>query len=374
MTGSTRKPCLVHAPLLTLIVVCQFAISHAGTPVVIWCPQNESSDFDSAHKTTLSNPLLKLSSEDFEENLSKLGVTDPAVIIAEELCVEDLKDNKVLSIATNGSKLHYFPFVFKPAAVFQKVFSDKQVQTIEDINDHHELNMILKDSDPSTCVALTGKQCRYSQAERIKRDTAAEESEEFKINIKRFLFYSSQTPLFHVPGKTKTPVKLALSKMVDATAGENENGTMTVNIKFSGVDDIGDLSLRFFFTNTSVGYYAFTKIAYTINGNVDSLWPRKAIQFPNRFSYHCSLQSTFANNTVSLNMTDVQFQVDPTNGVFGDAYDCVGFTSIPIWTGIFVTAILALIMIWALTMIMDIRTMDRFDDPKGKTITISAAE
>lgn len=31
-------------------------------------------------------------------------------------------------------------------------------------------------------------------------------------------------------------------------------------------------------------------------------------------------------------------------------------------------------MIWALTMIIDIRTMDRFDDPKGKTITISSQE
>lgn len=70
----------------------------------------------------------------------------------------------------------------------------------------------------------------------------------------------------------------------------------------------------------------------------------------------------------------MQIQIDSKDATFSDAYDCVGFTSIPIWTGIFVTAILAIIMIWALTMIMDIRTMDRFDDPKGKTITISAAE
>lgn len=97
MTGSTRKPYLVRAPLLTLIVVCQFAFSHAGTPAVIWCPQNESSDLDSALKTTLSNPLLKLSSEDFEESLSKLGVTEPIIVIAKELCVEDLKNNKVRS-------------------------------------------------------------------------------------------------------------------------------------------------------------------------------------------------------------------------------------------------------------------------------------
>lgn len=85
-----------------------------------------------------------------------------------------------------------------PATVFQKVYSDKQTKRIEDINDDHELNMILKDTDPGTCVALTGKQCRYSQTERIKRETSTEESEDFKIDMDRFLFYSSKTPLFNV--------------------------------------------------------------------------------------------------------------------------------------------------------------------------------
>lgn len=60
--------------------------------------------------------------------------------------------------------------------------------------------------------------------------------------------------------------------------------------------------------------------------------------------------------------------------MFNDAYDCVGFTTIPIWSGLFVTFILAVIMTMGLTMIMDIKTMDRFDDPKGKTIIINASE
>ena len=98
------------------------------------------------------------------------------------------------------------------------------------------------------------------------------------------------------------------------------------------------------------------------------------ISVPSNFSYHCSQKTIFRNGSIILNITGIQMQLDATKGKFSDAYDCVGFTTIPIWTGIFVTAILALIMIWGLTMIMDIRTMDRFDDPKGKTITISAQE
>jgi hypothetical protein len=76
-----------------------------------------------------------------------------------------------------------------------------------------------------------------------------------------------------------------------------------------------------------------------------------------------------------------QFQVQPffktlneSEMVFGDSFNCVGFFSVPIWSGLFVVFILLSITFYGIMMMMDIRTMDRFDDPKGKTITINAAE
>ncbi|KOB75241.1 putative vacuolar ATP synthase subunit S1 [Operophtera brumata] len=60
--------------------------------------------------------------------------------------------------------------------------------------------------------------------------------------------------------------------------------------------------------------------------------------------------------------------------VFGDSFHCVGFFSAPIWSGLFVVFILLSITFYGILMMMDIRTMDRFDDPKGKTITINAGE
>lgn len=59
---------------------------------------------------------------------------------------------------------------------------------------------------------------------------------------------------------------------------------------------------------------------------------------------------------------------------FGPCNDCTGFFSAGIWGGLFVTFILLLIMFYGISNMMDIRTMDRFDDPKGKTITISAQD
>lgn len=59
---------------------------------------------------------------------------------------------------------------------------------------------------------------------------------------------------------------------------------------------------------------------------------------------------------------------------FDDAYDCVGFVSSAIWSGLFITFLLLGIVAFGITYIMDIRTMDRFDDPKGKTITVTASD
>ncbi|EFN87074.1 Vacuolar ATP synthase subunit S1, partial [Harpegnathos saltator] len=140
------------------------------------------------------------------------------------------------------------------------------------------------------------------------------------------------------------------------------------------IEEIGRLTLEFFFSVKSMGYYMLKKVHYETSSTSDFLETKLDIYFPYNFSYHCSQNVVFINDMVYLNITNIQVQIDSKDATFNDAYDCVGFTSIPIWTGIFVTAILASIMTWALIMIMDIRTMDRFDDPKGKTITISAAE
>lgn len=168
-------------------------------------------------------------------------------------------------------------------------------------------------------------------------------------------------------------VQLDQSKVLEAKSRKDKDDiSVILTINFIQVENIGSLTLEFFFMVKSVGYYTLTKVNYE-PGNIE-LRTTRDISFPFSFSYHCSPKTVFANGTTYLSITDMQVQVDHKNATFSDAYDCVGFTSIPIWTGIFVTAILGLIMIWALTMIMDIRTMDRFDDPKGKTITISSAE
>ncbi|KYN33210.1 V-type proton ATPase subunit S1 [Trachymyrmex septentrionalis] len=365
MTRGTGKPSnMVHVSFFALFAVCQLAFAYACTPAVIWC-SHDSSDYDAMYRTMPSSP--KLTSDEFKMILSQLNVTEPA-IVAEELCVEDLRNSKVLSNATNGSKIFYFPCVLSDES-FQKIY--KQI-IIEDINDH-EFNMILKDIDSSGCIALTGKQCRYSYTERIKREALADNStSEFKIKTDNVLLYSAQPLILKISDKPE--VQLVQSKVVDMSSRKgNESRVTILTIKLTD-QTIGSVTLEFFFEVKSVGYYTLNKVNCETTNGVDNLSTNRDISFSFGFSYHCSPKTIFTDGTTFLSITDMQVQVDYKDATFSDAYDCVGFTSIPIWTGIFVTVILGLIMIWALTMIMDIRTMDRFDDPKGKTITISSAE
>lgn len=103
----------------------------------------------------------------------------------------------------------------------------------------------------------------------------------------------------------------------------------------------------------------------------------------NGFSFSCTPEIAYATPTAAdskIYITGLQLQLDLNRAVdtikmsFGEADDCVGFTSPGIWGGLFVTFLLLAIMTIGISWMLDIRTMDRFDDPKGKTIIINATD
>ncbi|WAR26508.1 VAS1-like protein [Mya arenaria] len=121
------------------------------------------------------------------------------------------------------------------------------------------------------------------------------------------------------------------------------------------------------------------------------------------FCFHCarlytkpSVRNFTSNATVypsdvekiTLTMTRFQIEVsfNTSKGLGGrdftntsipfstDVWECVEFFTVPIWMGIISTLFLILILFYGLTMIANITTMDRFDDPKAKTITVTVNE
>lgn len=101
-----------------------------------------------------------------------------------------------------------------------------------------------------------------------------------------------------------------------------------------------------------------------------------------RKSFGCGDLHLFEITTATeITLENVQIQplFQPAAGevltAFSDHHnDCVGFFSPAIWGALFVVILLMSIMSCGITFILDIKTNDRFDDPKGKTITISAQE
>ncbi|XP_015585471.1 V-type proton ATPase subunit S1 [Cephus cinctus] len=372
---------------LGLLISLQIVTTLAGdtVPVLLWGGEATSSPLSAA------NPLLKTSPVEFEGILAeKVGGSQPPVLlfVRDNLCVEDLSHHKNAFLdLNNGGSLTYLPAVDRPLSVFENIpaynqtsddtpefISDGQLVTVSitNLDTIPEIYKTVQESSPNLLIGLTGRSCSYSRSERTRREVMAQNDTYFLVTSDRVLLYSSVAPQLKVSG-VETYVSLPTPTSV-SNDGNSTTNSVQLNMVFDiTIGNITEVTLRFLFTVETAGYYTLKTVEYEPTGmSATLLYSNTEIVFPFNFSYHCSQKTEFNSTSVRLNITNIQVQVDATS--FNDAYDCVGFTTIPIWMGLFVTAIMAMILIWGLTMVMDIRTMDRFDDPKGKTITISASE
>lgn len=180
-------------------------------------------------------------------------------------------------------------------------------------------------------------------------------------DCKNLLLYVSSTPLLSTDsGQTFTEEKLKVTNC------EKKDKNITFNLT-----NENKVNFNFEIILQDDGYW---KLQNVLNDAHDYTW-KADISAPIGFSYHCFNVSFQSENEILIlpGLQIEPFEEEDQHN-FNDAYDCIGFTSIPIWTGIFVTVILLLILTFGITFIMDIKTMDKFDDAKGKTITINASE
>ncbi|XP_064155761.1 V-type proton ATPase subunit S1-like isoform X1 [Anguilla rostrata] len=107
---------------------------------------------------------------------------------------------------------------------------------------------------------------------------------------------------------------------------------------------------------------------------------------PAEYSYHCASVTSFSHALLvpfdptesgqwRLSFTDFQIQGFSVAGPrFSYASDCASFFTPGIWMGLIVTLLMLLILTYGLHMITQLRTMDRFDDPKGPAISVPLNE
>ena len=368
-----------------------FPSVYAGNsvPVMLWLGESSNSH---------TNPLQKTAKIDFEEILHKrLGRKTPPLIlfVKDSLCIEDIKEHKNLQHLNDAGSLTFLTSVDSPLEVFEDLkqtyilsypTEDNLVPVnegqlailqISDLTIVPKIYNMLKESSPNLKAALTGRVCSFTLHERFKRAATNESSTDDKsmiISNDKVLFYVDKAPVIQIGS---TEVKLEMANYI---VRDNETGyDLAIDFK-----DNYKLTVKF---RNSSGYFNINGVEYEHENDKFELKNNGDTYFPMKYSYHCQGNTLFryyktnkdtSSSTIKkiiLKLSNLQVQLNPSNGTFSkEVYDCTGIFSIPILSGIFVTAVLGLIMIWALLMIMDINTNDRFDDPKGKTITVTAQE
>lgn len=154
---------------------------------------------------------------------------------------------------------------------------------------------------------------------------------------------------------------------ITLTINKTVEGMLGVDLKADGVN-IGMM------IELSAGSWEVKRATF----NDARLHPEHRIKAVELASFGC-LQLKLQNTQTSVIFENMQMQpnfIESTEKFikFGDAWQCVGYFSPGIWSGLFIAFLFLSILSTGLTWIMDIHTMDRFDDPKGKTIIVNTAE
>lgn len=187
------------------------------------------------------------------------------------------------------------------------------------------------------------------------------------------LIYSPSYPTLSVNNGPETELKASNS---DVYLDDGRENFLKVGTIFLANDT--KITLRFRFDKTTFTWELKT-IEYEYLDSIVHLTPKQPITAQLGLSYFSEGPVIFSNNLTVLKFND-KFQVQPWltsslgNSKFSDPQEQDSFFTPPILAGLFVTALMLFIVTWGITMIMDIKTMDRFDDPKGKTISINVAE
>jgi V-type H+-transporting ATPase S1 subunit len=187
------------------------------------------------------------------------------------------------------------------------------------------------------------------------------------------LIYSISYPTVSVDNGPDTPLEPSNTN-TNVYLDDSRESLLKVGTTFS-VNGT-KVTLRFRFERITFSW-ELKSIEYENLNSTILLTPKQPIGAQKGLSYFSAGPVIFSNDKIVLKFND-KFQVQPwltsESPKFSDPQEQNSFFTPPILAGLFVTAIMLFIVTWGITMIMDIKTMDRFDDPKGKTITINVAE
>ncbi|XP_041801648.1 V-type proton ATPase subunit S1b [Chelmon rostratus] len=143
-----------------------------------------------------------------------------------------------------------------------------------------------------------------------------------------------------------------------------------------------------FYPVSARNWFTLDFVQLQSNGLTASFIGSRSIYAPAEYSFHCQSVSSFQDtllvpnntnqNTSQWRLNFIDFQIQGfglANGTdFSYASDCAGFFTAGIWMGLLTSLLMLFIFVYGLHMIMQLNTMDRFDDPKGPSISVPQSE
>lgn len=233
----------------------------------------------------------------------------------------------------------------------------------------------LRNAYSNILAIYTGKTPSFSPSSLVRKTRQTEQEPERvpkTLSTDGFLMSIEQFSYGPVDAAELTVVELdAAIKVPDNSSSEADQ--QTLQIRLTGTSAKVDL-----FFMVSQGSWEVTGVWF----NDQQYYLRHRVHVNQLFSYRCNqweYMTLDLQNKIVLE--EVQLQPFwPAEGEpavptrFGDAWHCVGFTTGGILSGLFLILIFLIIGAYGIAWMMDIRTMDRFDDPKGKTIIVNTAE
>jgi V-type H+-transporting ATPase S1 subunit len=114
-------------------------------------------------------------------------------------------------------------------------------------------------------------------------------------------------------------------------------------------------------------------LSYACSANEHSIYSSQIIQNDclkrGNNNQTVSMFSCAYNVTATLSGLQVQ-PYSVSSSTFSSAYQCVGYFTPVIWMGVFSAAILLLILYCSLLCIFSMQTIDKFEDPRGQSISV----
>ncbi|XP_057685701.1 V-type proton ATPase subunit S1-like [Corythoichthys intestinalis] len=155
----------------------------------------------------------------------------------------------------------------------------------------------------------------------------------------------------------------------------------------SGISLSFAMSQRFYPVSAR-NWFTLDSVQLRSNGATATFVGSRVISAPAEYSFHCQTLKSFQDALLVPNSTDPSvanwglnfsdFQIQGfglANGTnFSYASDCAGFFTPGIWMGLLTSLLMLTILVYGLHMIMQLNTMDRFDDPKGPSISVPQSE